>query len=127
MSYKINEDTGLPELPEGFIWQVKFEDADEYGFNPYGSVSVSLRPKSGWKKFWNGCTTKSVLLHYRKDDYSNREVMPLEDYPSTILHLAEQIMVLNAEWAVKELHTEAQKGVTEKLSGLYPPKKLVIK
>lgn len=118
--FKIDASTGLPALPEGKIWAVKFCDSDDWDLDRNGYLRVTIRHKGRFKNWYENCIA-TLVCSLTDDDGSP---IPFERYPALVLWLAGEVMAKYGRELTKEMWLAEQTAVTEKLNGLYPPKRL---
>ncbi|GAA1412063.1 hypothetical protein AUR04nite_00110 [Glutamicibacter uratoxydans] len=115
---KIDETTGLPELPEGHFWNVL-----------EGHYNVGLEIRKHRKRFGSKVIISGVVRRIRDDGeefYLSTAVDGVSDEdftPEAIFYSAK--LLLN-EWRKRDA-TILRYEENKKLLGAYPPKKLEVK
>ena len=123
MTTKIDETTGLPELPEGYVWHVHLNDHNWVG--KYISVGI-------YKNFTKAPRIIVFLFNWifefkhfvASADRRINHYDSVEEFPGMIRELADRALEKWGESGKEIAYLYEYHKAAEKLNGFYPPKKL---
>lgn len=132
---KTDKSTGLPVLPVGYYWFVRFEEPTEYGQSDNGFMIVELKkelPPKWWKRErratvgYRRINLDSVEKYLSPDSRYYRH-LPVEasTYPALVKKAASAVF---QDWSTHLKHVElmdAHKNAVQEYAGAYPPKSLL--
>jgi len=125
--------TGMPWLPEGHYWVVKFRWPE---FSAYPRLYVAVRkrlPLFFWKTIvdQDGALTRLDPRDIKDPEVKywgqrKHDVIALtpEEFPAAVLEYAAEALVKESGWFVAAREHQAITEAMERLTGTYPPKKL---
>ena len=118
---KIDSETGLPALPEGFVWVVSEKVPESvFDYAEPGSMLVSIHKKVYSRSFRKGLKRVEKL-----ERWSNRyRVSTVRKTDNEILNLIKSAAYEVYVDSEAELHKTELAANLEQYVGVYPPKKI---
>ena len=113
----LDKDTGLPELPEGYVWRMR--SGMFRGFD--GEICESLVMEVCRKKWFRMEVITSDNLIYRENVYHVTTKAPT---PENVLDLALKVHKAFNQMMQDENRSAEIRTTINGLAGTYPPKKL---
>lgn len=124
--YTLDDTTGLPVVPEGYFWRVKYDKG--HSDEPWDHLVVELRQTIAPKWYKKNRSRKvghtynrihNIYLRYTHDGMFNSD-----ELPQLVLNMSQEVLRKHAEPIEFEANLVKLEKMGKSLTGDYPPKTL---